>query len=81
VIVEPDDPMLDPAFKPCRSERCAIDDVHAEHTVIIGRGRQCKHCPVCNALIVRAPRKWARCSKCPWRMNTRKKEADARDQP
>jgi len=66
MIVDPDDPLFDPTFVACRDERCTIVGLHHAHRVPVGRGRQCRACPVCNGPIVRIPRKRVSCSRCSW---------------
>jgi hypothetical protein len=71
----------DPAFVPCRDERCDVPELHAEHAVCVKRGRQIHFCPVCGSPIVRVPRKWTHCSKCSWRIIKPKETERARNQP
>jgi hypothetical protein len=70
----PDDLLLDEKFVPCRDDRCPIDELHAEHSVPMRRGRQIRRCPICNSTIIRIPRKWACCSKCSWRLTNKPNE-------
>lgn len=77
----PDDLLLDEKFVPCRDDRCMNHELHAEHVVLVGRGRQLRRCPVCNAKIIRVPRKRAYCTKCSWRVVNKPEEENARDQP
>jgi hypothetical protein len=62
------DLLADPAFTPCREERCQTLGLHPAHVVPVGRGRQPRRCPVCNGAIVREPRKYARCTRCAWNL-------------
>lgn len=79
----PDDLLLDAQFTPCRDDRCKHEPLHAAHAVPMQRGRQTRRCPLCNAKIVRVPRKRASCSKCSWRVvnNPTEETESARDQP
>jgi hypothetical protein len=84
ILVDEDvlnDPMLhatremetDPTFVPCRDECCTVQALHREHEVKVGRGQRFKRCPMCNAEIIRIPRKRAYCSSpsCSWRIVNR----------
>jgi hypothetical protein len=62
------DPLDDPAFVPCREERCTIPTLHRAHANV-GAGRQIKRCPLCNVRLVREPFKWAKCPRCTDNLN------------